>query len=896
MSLTTSPIKRKQIVDEIAKNIKAGKLKPGTRLATVREMSTHFNVSLSVVQGAMRELINDGMIECVGAGGFYVKSSSSAQKEVENKSPRPVLPLDGGRVFLTCNHHSDLMWRRTFDEYAKVRKKQIDLLLEYAKKYSQFHFFFDQSEVVRVYLSENPDKVKELKKLVDAGRVELAGGLCIPDLNMCNGESLLRNLLSGRRYYLETFGVEVKIASMIDAFGMCSQLPQVLLKAGYNFLIPGRIPGFPREFADNRPFLWDGLDGSKITTSAATACIAHSGYSCNVPVQYPSSIRLAQTLSAVKKIDGDVMAHYMTEECLIEEDVIWIMESVNRNAGKPVEFGRIYDFFERIDRANLPVISGEFNPTFTGCYTTRIGIKKLIRKAENILFNLEALASHASLEIDTESLWRELNISQFHDAICGCHTDIVASELQEKLGDIINTAKKFSDNILKTISKGGITIFNSDNFAGTALVSCKTEEDFSIDGIPTQRDGDKVFFVADIPPCGVSGFTIAKKTPSRPKIITDVEKYSFKTDFFNVKFNNAEPLIAYSSSKHNIIGQTGFGEILFRFDHGSMWTEVLETENIGREQQKEELDHIVEGDVFIKVVSKGEVLPQPATNGNSGTHWPGFGKLSFRKEYIFLRALNYFKLKLFLDWTGYNTKISIRFPVNLNIKEAVATYDVPFGAISRKPYFEVPYEYESSAKFLDNADYKTAKGDWPALNWVDYSDSGGGMAIANSGTPGHQVVGDNIIVSLLRSGTHCADGAMVPQPGAHDNGVHEFEFAFRPHISADLSSAVELGSRLNRPPTVHISKSKTRPIKSSSLIYWNADNVVLSSLRRSASCHILRVYETLGRPVKVEFHSSRGKFKMLETDFEEKNDQAISEKSVQFRPFEIKTFKIKFER
>jgi len=177
---------------------------------------------------------------------------------------------------------------------------------------------------------------------------------------------------------------------------------------------------------------------------------------------------------------------------------------------------------------------------------------------------------------------------------------------------------------------------------------------------------------------------------------------------------------------------------------------------------------------------------------------------------------------------------------------------------------------------------------------VDYSDSRGGLAIANSGTPGHQMVGGNVLVSLLRSGTRCADGSMVPQAGAHDNGVHEFEFAFRPHAPGELSKAIELGSRLNRPTTVHVSDGKGKPVKPSSFILWNADNVVLSSLRRSGSCCILRLYESLGRSTTVEFASDHGEFELMETDLEEKSDTVFPGKNVSFRPFEIKTFKIRF--
>ena len=416
MALTTSPTKRQQVIDEISENIKLGKIEVGTRLSTVRDMSEHFNVSLSVIQGAMKELIDYGMVECKGASGFYVKPIEPAKIDDPIKSSKRILPADGGRVFLSCHHHSDLVWRRTSDEYAELRDKQIDLLLEYSKKYSGFQFFFDQSEVVRSYLERNPDKLEQMRKLVGAGRVELIGGMCIPDLNMCCGESLLRNLLGGRRYYRETFGVEPLVASMNDAFGMCSQLPQVLFKSGYRFLIPGRMPGLPSDAAGNRPFTWRGLDGASIIVSPATAYLSHSGYDFNVPVEYPPSVRLGQTVAPLKKIEGDVMAHYMTEEDLIEEDIFWIMDAANRTGGRPLEFGRVQSFFERINPSALPVVNGEFNPTFTGCYTTRIEIKKLVRRAESLLFNAEALCAVVGSETGLDNLSGSLSLQVLQKA------------------------------------------------------------------------------------------------------------------------------------------------------------------------------------------------------------------------------------------------------------------------------------------------------------------------------------------------------------------------------------------------------------------------------------------------------------------------------------------------
>lgn len=891
MAITGSPTKRQQVIDAISANITNGKLAPGTRLSSVRDMSAHFDVSLSVIQGAMKELIEDGMIECRGNNGFYVKEQAATAPA----GPRRARQKDTGPILFCCHHHSDLTWRRSYEGYAAIREKQIDMFLSYFEKHRELQVFFDQSEVIRMYLEKHPEKTGTFKQLVEDGKIELLGGMSIPDLNMCNGESLVRNLNFGRDYYNDTFGVKPQIASMIDAFGLCAQLPQVLRQSGYSYLVPGRLANKTPEIPDNRPFTWKGLDGSDIPVTAFSGFVSHGGYEFNVPVSYPSHVRLGQSILALKQLEGPAMASYMTEEELIDEDIFWVLETVNKLGGRLVEFGKILDYCEKLDIPSLPETSGEFNPTFTGCYTTRIGIKQLVRKAENSLQSAEFLSALTGRTFDSDPLWKELILSQFHDGICGCHTDEVTEIINQKLGKAISGCKKFIDSEAEKVSGNGLTIINTDNISTQQLLSCTMPEDVSPENIASQRDGDKVFFVSEAAPCGISGIRTQNKKTKSPQIFKDLKDYKFETDFFMVEFHGAEPVIQSKILKHNIFAPKGFGEILFRADYGSMWTEALQQNYHGNKFQSSEICEVADGDVFVKVVTGGHVLAGEEEPGNIGQYWPGFGSLSFTKEFIFPKKLDYFKMKITLDWKGTNTKISVRFPLDINIKESFATYEIPFGSIIRKPYFEVPYDYEETARKLNSGAYKDAHGDWPALNWVDYADGEGAIAVANTGTPGHQLSAGNIFVSLLRSPTLRADGAMVPQQGAYDNGQHTYEFAFRPHLPGESEKAIELGRILNQKPLVIYSEKKAKTVDASSIMKWNAGNIALSSLRKNDDGTLtLRLYESLGRTTEIELSSRRGNFESEETDFEELEFEAVEKNRLKFHPFEIKTLRIKF--
>jgi alpha-mannosidase len=143
------------------------------------------------------------------------------------------------KVYLGFHHHSDLIWRRTKEGYNKVREEQILYNLSLFKKYPEFKFCFDQSDIIKTFLQENPEYEEEIRKLVKEKKIYFVGGIVsIPDTNLINGESLVRNILLGRKYYKENFGVDVEIAWFMDAFGMSGQLPQILIKSNFKYLFP----------------------------------------------------------------------------------------------------------------------------------------------------------------------------------------------------------------------------------------------------------------------------------------------------------------------------------------------------------------------------------------------------------------------------------------------------------------------------------------------------------------------------------------------------------------------------------------------------------------------------------------------------------------------------------
>jgi alpha-mannosidase len=98
-------------------------------------------------------------------------------------------------------------------------------------------------------------------------RWELVGGMWVePDLNMPAGESLVRQMLVGKTYFKEKFGVDVTAGWNPDSFGYNFQLPQIYKKSGVNYFVTQKMWWNDTNYLPLKLFWWQGLDGSRVLT------------------------------------------------------------------------------------------------------------------------------------------------------------------------------------------------------------------------------------------------------------------------------------------------------------------------------------------------------------------------------------------------------------------------------------------------------------------------------------------------------------------------------------------------------------------------------------------------------------------------------------------------------
>jgi len=163
-------------------------------------------------------------------------------------------------IYLIPLSHYDVAWAFTKEDYLDINEGILQRAVEFMKKYEEYKFSWEQVFPLKVLEKRNPGLWTEIKEMIQKGKLEMIDGqYLMPDTMLPAGEVLIREILFGKRYCQEKFGVDVPVAWCADSFGMNAQLPQIYKKSGYKWV------AFRRGAKElQSEFLWKGLDGTTI--------------------------------------------------------------------------------------------------------------------------------------------------------------------------------------------------------------------------------------------------------------------------------------------------------------------------------------------------------------------------------------------------------------------------------------------------------------------------------------------------------------------------------------------------------------------------------------------------------------------------------------------------------
>ncbi|MBN1931547.1 MAG: hypothetical protein JW786_08075 [Desulfobacterales bacterium] len=518
-------------------------------------------------------------------------------------TPKPV------RIHLISHNHWDREWIFT----ARFANRWLLLffsnLIQRLQEQPQYRFVLDgQTLILEDYLNQLPPdqaaaREQDIRHLVKAGRLLIGPAYLQPDWSLVSGEALVRNLLIGDKI-CKRFGASMKAGWLLDNFGQIAQTPQILSGFGIGGAFVWRGVEMPPESLKTE-FWWESPDGSRI-----------------LGIYLVDSYRNAMALSMTKDIarervifQSQALLRFATtpnvllmngyEQVPEPDDVLPIIADLNQTLGEgftcvqstPSE----YLDAVRACRPDLPVLngymySGRFAPILKGVFSSRSYLvqqnnecqRELERWAEK--FNAIAWAFGFDYPAERfEQAWKTLLLNHTHDDMCGCCTDPIAHDMQERFAEVNRMARIMSSESLCAIaqsvdsSKAGniaLIVFNPSILNRSEIVGFTMEleehvaEFHLIDDeakpVPCQiasRIGRKVdlyCWAEDVPSVGYKTFYLAagppEKPESQPVVKSDESEKTMENEHIAVKINFDGTLSMRDKKRNKVYSNLGFFE------------------------------------------------------------------------------------------------------------------------------------------------------------------------------------------------------------------------------------------------------------------------------------------------------------------------------------------------
>lgn len=813
-------------------------------------------------------------------------------------------------VRAVAHSHIDTAWLRPRAETLELLRDDFRAVLQLMNEYPDLTYSQCSAQHFEWIERSYPDLFERIQERVKDGRWEIVGGMWVePDLNMPDGESLVRQLLTGKRYFLKKFGVDVRIGWNLDCFGFSWQLPQLCKKSGIDYFVTQKLSWNDTTQFPYKLFWWESPDGSRLLTY--------------FPQGYGNDIGMRGIAGAIAKnvpaTDLPVIMHLYWVGDDAGGDARAVLDRAlqlqNMSASVPkICFCTAQSFFDdvqaRLRHRNdtLPVWNNELYLEFhRGTYTTQSEVKKQIRHSEVALLNTEKFASWALRLGDfypQNSLlecWKSLLLNQFHDTMPGTSIAMNFAETRRDLEILNLTVDKALERALHTITArvnttcGGVpvVIFNPLSWVRSEPIIIDAQLPQAITAGVSVRDSlgrpllaeivcqdrlaDRVklrVLATDLPPLGYTVLDLLPFAASEPKILPTplkASKTELENEYLRVTIDPTTGCITSVVNKADqmdIIAEGGLANLLQAFvdepKKYDAWNIDSDYERVGWDLKEIE---------DITVPETGPVRAIVKIRKR-------FRNSVIVQDICLYAGIPRIEIHMQVDWKERHILLKAAFPVA--VKNPSATYEIPYGTIQRSTTHLTP---EDKAKF-----------EVPALRWGDLSDSDRGLTILNTSKYGYDARGSTIRLTLLRS-------PAWPDPRA-DEGVHSFTYALYPHKGDwKTGGSMRQAYEVNFPSIPIVSSAHRGPWPAiQSFISLEPTNVILTVVKKAEDDEalILRFYEYEGKPSEVRVTLSEEPVCAVEIDLMETGQHGTplvvlrNEIYISTGAYEVKTIKVWF--
>jgi len=832
-------------------------------------------------------------------------------------------------IYLIPHSHYDVAWALTKEDYLEINEGILQQAVELMKKYEEYKFCWEQIFPLKVLEGQNPKLWREIKEMIQKGKMEIVDGqYLMADTMLPSGEVLIREIFLGKRYCREKFGVDVPVAWCADSFGMNAQLPQIYKKSGYKWV------AFRRGAKEiQSEFLWRGLDGTTI--------LAHW-----MPLGYRAGFYLDKLEESYIELNKYATSFHIlmpsgSGSTPPQEEVVDAVKKWNEGheGGSQMKIATPSEFFQVVEReeGKFRLHEGELYDealveVFPQVCSTRAWINIGAKRGEELLITTECLATLAWLlgkeypSTELTECWEKMLFIAFHDIITGCGIDEIYNEvreifsfLEEHLSKILHDTLKFIASKIDTQGEA-IMVFNPlswgvNNWCEVGLKLegwdkepglSYGEEEIESQILEMERDEEghfvhvKLGFLADLPPMGYKVYRVIERSKESEMAI-EVKENEVENPFFRLKVDPKTGIIEVFDKAGKILVKGNElnieNEVGDLYYHRHMFFELIKNESgegIYYGAFKPKGFNIESGPLKSKVIFEDAYYC---------LRWPYrlFDKFETKlHEHKVLEVTKEVAIYRDLPRIEFITRVKNRYP-NIRLRIQFDTFKERMIYFRETQFGVVP---EPTELFASLEKTGTPAGIPNFLSWFCHGDGTRGITFMNKGIPATEIRDSKVYLTLLRSvGILSADGdagPLIPTPDALELRDYVFEYALQ-HHDGDWrqSEAYKNSQEFHHLPFTVQANSKGDLPRRFSFFELKPNNLILSALKKAEDSDevILRFFETKGEETTAEIELFRKIEKATASDLLEREEYELktdgNRLKMEVKPFEIVTLKLK---
>lgn len=881
-------------------------------------------------------------LSALDQGNQQAFDASLQEAQAHLESLRPV--LKSYFIQMTGNAHIDAEWLWTRSEGVDQVHFTFANVLQMMREYPAYTFSQSSAQYYEWVEQKFPDLFKEIQKRVEEGRWELVGGMWVePDLNMPDGESQVRQLLLGKRYFQKHFGVDVKVGWNVDSFGYDWQLPQIYKKSGIDYFVTQKLRYNDTNQLPLKLFWWQAPDGSRVLTYFPYE-IVQGTPPLEMSADLARSVTLNPGQNELMHVFGPSLGRLDVTPAreVFENGMSW---SEPDRLFPKLQFRTSQGFFEDMTgriatsgiptwnyktfaagetklpappagKISLPVWNDEiYLEHHRGTYTSQARQKANMRHSEEWLLNAEKYSSLAWLGGLTypgsqlTQAWKKEAFNQFHDAAAGTAIAQDYVDAQHDFDAIHRITNEASGNALKELESHiktdthpgvPIIVWNPLSWNRTDVVSVSVQMPHTEPNGISVLDADNQPVLMQVlskdertntyhlllRPKSVPslGYTVLHAVSGQRKVDSDLTMNGLTMENSLVRVV-LDPKTGCINSLYNKVSKF---ESIVAGQCGNMLQAYVDT---GKKITKAGVDSLRAEDAwnidkdYVKYGTNLTMLDSIETV----EHGPlrevvritrSWSKSKFVQDITLYAGLPRVDVVNNVEWHENQILLKASFP--LTATSPVATYEIPYGTIERPT--------------TRNNSVEAAKYEVPALRWADLGDSEHGFSLINDSKYGYDAKGNVLRLSLLRA-------PLYPDPTS-DRGHQHFRYSLYAHPGSWKQADTELRAyEFNYKLLASQVESHTGGLPSThSFVQLQPNNLVLTAMKKSEDGNslILRFYEWAGKQTEARITVPPGASEAVETDLMEHDLKDASARlalrdnqvEVTVQPYSINTVRI----